>query len=48
VAFRYPGESATRAQALAARVRCRRFRQAARAALGLDRRGKARKRFRDN
>jgi HEPN domain-containing protein len=28
---------------LAARVRCRRFRQAARAALGLDRRGKGRK-----
>lgn len=40
VAFRYPGESATRAQALAARVRCRRFRQAARAALGLDRQAK--------
>lgn len=40
VAFRYPGESATRAQALAARVRCRRFRQAARAALGLGRQGK--------
>ena len=40
VAFRYPGESATRTQALAARARCRRFRQAARAALGLDRQGK--------
>jgi len=39
-AFRYPGESATRAQALSARTRCRRFRQAARAALGLDRQGK--------
>lgn len=48
VAFRYPGESATRAQALAARVRCRRFRQAARAALRLDRRGKARKGFPDD
>jgi HEPN domain-containing protein len=40
VAFRYPGESATPAQALAARTRCRRFRHAARAALGLERQGK--------
>ena len=46
VAFRYPGESATRAQALAARARCRRFRQAARAALGLDTQGKLARRRR--
>jgi HEPN domain-containing protein len=39
VTFRYPGESAPRAQAIGARVRCRRLRQAARAALGLRRQG---------
>ncbi len=40
ITFRYPGESATRATALNARTRCRHFRQAARAALGLEKRGK--------
>lgn len=35
VSFRYPGESATREAALAARTRCRVFRKAARQALGL-------------
>jgi HEPN domain-containing protein len=37
VDFRYPGESATRTQALDARTRCRLFRQTARTALGLER-----------
>jgi HEPN domain-containing protein len=36
VAYRYPGESADKATAVDARKRCRRFRLAARAALGLD------------
>ncbi len=36
VAFRYPGESADKATAAEARQRCKRFRAAARAALGLD------------
>ncbi len=35
VAFRYPGESADKASVLNARSRCRRFRRAARGALGL-------------
>ncbi len=35
VAFRYPGESADKAMAADARQRCKRFRDAARAALGL-------------
>ena len=35
VAFRYPGESADRESALDAQRRCRRFRNAARKALGL-------------
>ncbi len=35
VAFRYPGESADREFAVSARKRCRRFRDAARKALGL-------------
>ena len=35
VSFRYPGESATRKAALAARTRCRVFRKAERQALGL-------------
>jgi HEPN domain-containing protein len=35
VAYRYPGESATRDDALEALQRCRRFREGARAALGL-------------
>ncbi len=36
VAYRYPGESADKATAADARKRCRKFRLAARAALGLD------------
>jgi HEPN domain-containing protein len=36
VAFRYPGESADKPTATDARQRCRKFRVAARAALGLD------------
>ena len=36
VTFRYPGESADRESALDARRRCRRFRRAARDALGLE------------
>jgi len=36
VAYRYPGESADRAAAADARTRCRKFRLAARAALGLE------------
>lgn len=36
VAFRYPGESADKETALDARKRCRRFRQAACQAMGLD------------
>ena len=36
VAFRYPGESADKASALDARQRCRRFRKAARHAMGFD------------
>ena len=35
VLFRYPGKSADRAMALDVRARCRAFRKAARAALGL-------------
>lgn len=36
VTFRYPGESADRDQALDAKRRCKHFRHAARAALGLE------------
>lgn len=36
VAFRYPGESADNESAMDARRRCRRFRSAARSALGLE------------
>ncbi|HUW20569.1 MAG TPA: HEPN domain-containing protein [Sedimentisphaerales bacterium] len=36
VAFRYPGESADAQSALDAQCRCRRFRKAARSALGLE------------
>jgi HEPN domain-containing protein len=37
VAYRYPGESADKATAADARKRCRKFRLAARASLGLER-----------
>ena len=46
VTFRYPGDSATRETAKDARARCRRFRLAARAALGLEAQTKLRKQSR--